>query len=204
MQIYRSKFEAYPYLCEAADDLRCDFEILTDELTSLTGLLRALVTDEELRQELLWIAELIYHANPSLRTYFSITEEELSRLEASLRRLEKQTSSSGFVLPVGSTAACVAHILRTKSKALVRLLYRNVHAGQETDNALIDFANLLSGYFLRLRSFSIHQTTSRRFRSSPGYIQVSEQPCCEHWKVCLRLMYTVNDWQKYISRGVLF
>ena len=39
--IYRSPDEAYPFLADEPQDLRCDFELLTDELASLTGLLAA-------------------------------------------------------------------------------------------------------------------------------------------------------------------
>ncbi len=29
MALYRSPYEAYPFLCDADDDLRCDFELAT-------------------------------------------------------------------------------------------------------------------------------------------------------------------------------
>jgi hypothetical protein len=41
-------------------------------------------------------------------------------------------------------------MLRVESKALVRLLYRCVHNGSRVPELLIDFANLLSGYFFQL------------------------------------------------------
>lgn len=47
--MYRSPYEAYPFLSDPFDDLRCDFEILTDEMASGTGLLRARLV-EYLRQ----------------------------------------------------------------------------------------------------------------------------------------------------------
>lgn len=53
MSLYRSPYEAYPFLCDAGEDLRCDFELLTDEMASRTGLLRAQVKDEALKAELL-------------------------------------------------------------------------------------------------------------------------------------------------------
>ncbi|MEG0769490.1 MAG: ATP--cob(I)alamin adenosyltransferase, partial [Ruthenibacterium sp.] len=69
MEIYRSPYEAYPFLCDAADDLRCDFELLTDEMASRTGLLRAQtlqllqtdapLSDASLPAELLWLCELL-------------------------------------------------------------------------------------------------------------------------------------------------
>ncbi len=66
MELYRSPYEAYPFLCDDSDDLRCDFELLTDYMASSAGLLRTMVKDDVLREELLWICELIYHINPTL------------------------------------------------------------------------------------------------------------------------------------------
>jgi hypothetical protein len=48
----KDKYLAYTFLYEDAGDLRCDFEILTDEISSMTGFLRAMVNDPPLRQEL--------------------------------------------------------------------------------------------------------------------------------------------------------
>ena len=31
MELYRSLYEAYPFLSDSGGDLRCDFELLTDE-----------------------------------------------------------------------------------------------------------------------------------------------------------------------------
>ena len=47
--IYRSPDEAYPFLADEPQDLRCDFELLTDELASLTGLLAAKVEEPALK-----------------------------------------------------------------------------------------------------------------------------------------------------------
>ena len=52
-ELYKSPYEAYPFLSDPAEDLRCDFEILTDKAASLTGLLRACVEDTTLKTELL-------------------------------------------------------------------------------------------------------------------------------------------------------
>ncbi len=158
--LYKSPYEAYPFLRDPFDDLRCDFEILTDELTSLTGLLRAEILSSPqkcedftaLDKELLWIGEIIYHLNPTLRTRLTVTTEEINRLAETVKRLEKDQSGRlhGFVLPQGTAAACTAHLLRVKCKALVRLLYRHAEQGHEVPPALLDAANLLSGYFFAL------------------------------------------------------
>ena len=150
--IYRSADEAYPFLADEPQDLRCDFELLTDELASLTGLLAAKVEEPALRAELLWLDEMIYHANPTLRTAFSLKSEEVNALRDRTRLLMREAAGSvhRFVLPQGCETAALAHVLRVKSKHLVRLLYRHAHQGHETPEALFDFCNLLSGYFFGL------------------------------------------------------
>ena len=152
MDLYRSPWEAYPFLSDESDDLRCDFELLTDAMASRTGLLRAQVTDQALREELLWVCGLIYDINPTLRTFLSVTAEETDRLRAAAERLEQACPGRPglFVLTQGCEAACTAHILRVEAKKLVRLIYRHVRQGHETPEALIDIANLLSEYFFRL------------------------------------------------------
>lgn len=150
MAIYRSPYEAYPFLSDADDDLRCDFELATDELASAAILLRSQVTEPALSEELLWICELIYHINPTLRTSLTVTEEETLRLADMVERLQKESKVHGFVLPCGSQSACTAHLLRVKAKCLVRLVYRYVQRGHEVPDRLLDLCNLLSGYFFLL------------------------------------------------------
>lgn len=151
-KVYRSKYEAYPFLSDASEDLRCDFEILTDELTSQIGLLKSLVNDAKIKEELLTIGDLVYHMNPSLRTSVKLTEDELHWLEETTNSIYEEVKDrcDKFVLPQGSEAASHAHILRARFKSLVRLLYRYAYAGNEVSNILFDFANLLSGYFFNL------------------------------------------------------
>ena len=150
MELYHSPYEAYPFLSDEGDDLRCDFELLTDEMTSMTGLLRAQVEDKDLRSELQWVGELIYHINPTLRTRMTVTGEEVARLAAAEERLRAECGVRGFVLPQGCEAACTAHLLRVKGKCLVRLLYRHMRQGHDVPDLLVDVCNLLSGYFFLL------------------------------------------------------
>lgn len=161
MELYRSPYEAYPFLCDGAEDLRCDFELLTDEMASRTGLLRAqteIITqkscrqEDNLQEELLWLCELLYHMNPALRTRLTVTEEETKRLADMVKRLEEQYAHrcKRFVLTQGCEAACTAHLLRVQGKQLVRLLYRHCEQGHTVPPMLLDLANLLSGYFFFL------------------------------------------------------
>lgn len=151
-EMYHSPYEAYPFLGEDSEDLRCDFEILTDQLASQTGLLRALCSEEDIRQELVQINTLIYHANPSLRTGVSITPEEIRWLQERTQHWQQRTQGrcEQFVLPQGSERGCVAHVLRTGCKQAVRMIYRFWQRGGRQEHLVLDFFSLLSGYFFML------------------------------------------------------
>jgi len=154
---YRSPYEAYPFLADDKDDLRCDFEILTDRIASMTGLLASLCPEK--RDELMKIDELVYHANPTLRTFFSITPEEIGWLNGRTEALNQETKGlcNRFVIPAGTPRACVAHVLRTDGKQLVRMLYRHAENGGRVEEGLFDFANLISGYFFLLALWMNHK-----------------------------------------------
>jgi len=148
-ETYRSPYEAYPFLSDKPEDLRCDFEILTDGIVSSVGLLRAHCPEEDLKKALEKVAELVYHSNPTLRTKLTVTQEEVDWLKSSVKRLQEETKGrcKQFVLPQGSQRACIAHGLRVDCKKMVRLLYCHGHSGHTVEPLLIDFASLLSGYF---------------------------------------------------------
>ena len=147
---YRSPYEAYPFLSDDGCDLRCDFEILTDRMASMTGALAARCPEK--REELLKVDELIYHFNPTLRTFLSVTEEETDWLleRADEMRDEVRDRFDRFVLPAGSERACAAHVLRVDSKGLVRMLYRAREGGLEFSDRVIDVASIVADYFFML------------------------------------------------------
>lgn len=150
MKEYR--FCAYPFLYDDGEDLKCDYEIFTDEITSRIGLLRALIKDEALRDELTKTGELMYHMNSSLRTRTGVYEEELQWLNECYKRYKKEMKGryERFVLPQGCVAAAEAHIIRSCCKKLVRLIHRHSENGNEVDPILFEFANLFSDYFFLL------------------------------------------------------
>ena len=159
-----SKYLSYPFLYDDAADLKCDFEILSDEISSLIGLLRSLLDDKDkkagadIAEDLSKINELMYHINPSLRTKVTVTAEELEWLykktqdlqKAAEEGLPKPSGKPAFFLPQGCTQAALAHVIRNKCKALVRLLSRYRQQGNPVDEILFDFTNLYSGYFYSL------------------------------------------------------
>ena len=147
-----SKYLAYPFLYDKSCDLRCDFEILTDEISSQIGLLRSFIKDDNLRDELSKVNEIMYHINPSLRTKTTVTKEELNWLEERALCYKEEISDryEKFVLPEGCTEASYCHIIRSKCKSLVRLLSRHQQQGNDVDQILFDFTNLYSNYFFVL------------------------------------------------------
>lgn len=146
------KYIAYPFLYDDPNDLKCDFEILTDELASMIGLLRAFVNQNYLRDELEKINELVYHLNPSLRTFVSVTQYDLDWVYERyiFYKNENENLVKRFVIPQGGICSGYCHVILSKFKYVVRLLYRHKQNGNEFDNILFNFFNLLSGYFFAL------------------------------------------------------
>ncbi|MDR1411193.1 MAG: ATP--cob(I)alamin adenosyltransferase [Spirochaetaceae bacterium] len=157
-----NKYLSYSFLYDDPADLRCDFEIATDEAASMIGFLRSLIDDEALREELCRLNELMYHINPCLRTKTTIVEEELDWLRDRVEELQREIRESfdaaasprknrpRFVVPQGCPAASYSHIIRNKCKALVRLMYRHKKQGHKVEDILFDYVNLFSGYFYSL------------------------------------------------------
>ena len=151
MEDYKG-YKAYPFLYDKPNDLRCDFEILTDEITSYIGLMKSFVEDEVISKELETLGTLMYHVNPALRMKTEITAEEMDWLfdRCKVYTEELRNKFDKFVLPQGSTSASYGHVVRTKCKSLVRLLHRHRENGNDVDGMLFDFANLSSQYFFLL------------------------------------------------------
>ena len=164
-----NNYLAYPFLYDDATDLKCDFEIMADEISSMIGLLRSLLDDKDknscpdIAEDLSKINELMYHINPSLRTKTTVTAEELEWLFKKTEKLQKaaaeelpktsgadQAKRPAFFIPQGCTPAALSHVIRTRCKALVRLLSRYKQQGNQVDEILFDFVNLYSGYFYSL------------------------------------------------------
>lgn len=152
---YKSPYEAYPFLSDSDADIRCDFEIHTDRISSMAGVLASMCPER--REEILKVDELVYHSNPTLRTFMSVTKEEILWLHERIVEIQGELeegkafpegkSKCRTVLPGGTTRGAYAHVLRVEGKQMVRILYRARERGLVFSDDLIDFANLVSGYF---------------------------------------------------------
>lgn len=152
MELSSGKYEVCPLLCDGTDNLTCDFELITDEMASRTGLLRANIKDEKLRQELLWICEIIYHLSATLRTELSISEEEYNKLADITSKLQTEISKNckSLVLPQGGVCASLSHILRVQARTALRIVYKHIEQGNGVEPLVLDILNLLSEYFFVL------------------------------------------------------
>ena len=141
------EYLSYPFLYE--DKKTVDFELLTDEIASYLALAISFTEDKEFKQELLKINELVYHLNPCVRTKTALEAHELAWLYSRYQTYEyvMKDRESLFVLPNGTSLASTLHILRTKSKNLVRLLHLITKEGTYVNEMLFDFSNVLANYF---------------------------------------------------------
>ncbi len=146
---------AYSFLLE--DSNMCDYEIATDELASLVSLARHHI--KHIKQEdLCTLIELIYHANGSIRGKCAIQSNEYDQLHQIYKtyfiRMEH------FVVPDGCIDASYLHILRSKTKAVIRLMTKIKKEGQTVPDTLWDFMNLLANTFFMM---SLYENKEEHF-----------------------------------------
>lgn len=138
------RFMCYPYMRESQTTV--DFEIRTDSLTTQIGLAASLTKEiPDVYSDLIELLPMAYHLNGSVRGKLAITEDDLMRLSNiyDYYVAEVKESIETFVLPQGSTAACVLHTCRSEAKKSVRALHK-VSMEQDVPPILFDYAHLLA------------------------------------------------------------
>ncbi|OEE71136.1 ATP--cob(I)alamin adenosyltransferase [Enterovibrio norvegicus FF-33] len=155
MSIQKSKNRkeiCYPFIYESA--LTCDYEIHTDELCSLIGMVLAQVPEgfEDVVADLETLHPKIYNLNGSVRGKNGIFEEDLDWLHARYDYYNEESRGrvTRFVLPRGPVAVMALHQCRTGAKKTVRLLHRLDESGVTFEPTLPRFANLLANFFFVL------------------------------------------------------
>lgn len=138
---------SYPFLYENKHIV--DFELLTDEIASYLALAMSVCEDKTLKIELQRVAELVYHLNPCIRKDSRLEGHEVAWLFSRYNYYDEFTKgrSTLFVLPAGTKLASILHILRCKSKQLVRLLHHLFEDKVTIDDSIFDFSNVLANYF---------------------------------------------------------
>ncbi len=126
-----------------------DYEIQTDALCTRIGLAASYTTQHpKLHQHLLYLAEMVYHANGSVRGNIAITDEDLNRLSDLYDEyvIEVEDEIKTFLLPQGGTTACMLHMCRSEAKKSVRALHK-VSVETKVPNILFKYLHLLANVF---------------------------------------------------------
>lgn len=151
----------YPYIYETS--LKCDYEILTDELCRQVGGVLAAMQDRSaigdaeifpgLIAELEQLQPMIYHLNGSIRGQCALSEEHLVWLRDCYVRHKEATaeSISGFVLPRGAAPIPQLNSASSNAKKAIRLMVRMyAEEGIEIPEVLHRFCNVLCNYLFTL------------------------------------------------------
>lgn len=139
-----ARFLCYPFMRESAATV--DYEIRTDSLTTQIGLASSLTKDiPKIYNDLMYLQEMAYHLNGSVRGKNAISEEDLNKLSSmyDFYVAEVKERIETFVLPQGTTAACVLHTCRSEAKKSVRALHK-VSEERNVPDILFDYAHLLA------------------------------------------------------------
>ena len=142
----------YPFIYESA--LTCDYEVHTDELCSLLGMVLAQLPEgfDDVVADLEILHPKIYHLNGSVRGKNGIFESDLEWLHERYDHYNGLSKGrvTRFVLPRGPVAVMALHQCRTGAKKTVRLLHRLEESGISFELTLPRFANLLANFFFVL------------------------------------------------------
>lgn len=139
-----ARFLCYPFMRESVSTV--DYEIRTDSLTTQMGLAASFTKEiPEVYRDLMELLPMAYHLNGSARGKLAITEDDINRLSEiyDFYVAEVEERIETFVLPQGSTAACILHTCRSEAKKSVRALHK-VSTEKDVPAILFDYAHLLA------------------------------------------------------------
>ncbi|MGJ8652243.1 MAG: ATP--cob(I)alamin adenosyltransferase [Opitutaceae bacterium] len=143
----------YPFIYETS--LKCDYEILTDELCRQVGGILAEMPNglETVISELETLQPMIYHLNGSIRGKCAVSEADLEWLLACYVRHKEAVADclSGFVLPRGEAPVPQLNAASSNAKKAIRLMVR-LHEQEDVEipDVLHRFCNVLCNYFFTL------------------------------------------------------
>ncbi len=123
----------------------------TDELNANIGLLMATLPDscQMLKEELITIQHILFSMGATLASpeYNRITSKTIERLEAWITEHNQDLPPlKEFILPSGSLPICHAHLCRTVTRRLERILV-SADECSPIEPTLIPLINRLSDYF---------------------------------------------------------
>ena len=139
----------YPYLKETS--FKCDFEIETDSLASHIGYAYSKATKHpEMLDELVWLCEMAYHANGSIRGKLAVTDEDIAKAVSIHDKYRDQVKKETrmFSLPIGCELAGILNLCRSKSKNATRWAYKiQKNEGTKVEKRVTDMLNVMSDIF---------------------------------------------------------
>ena len=140
------------------NDLRINAYGTVDELNAHVGLLRDLVADDEIKQNLLEVQDRLFTAGSLLAvgekgTKMKLPElysENITRLESWIDLMDKSLPEmKTFVLPGGHVTVSTCHITRTVCRRAERLIVE-LSNQVEVSLVVVAYFNRLSDYFFTL------------------------------------------------------
>ena len=144
------KFDEVCYAFMPEESMFCDFEVLTDGLSSYLGLGYSIAKEKNypaaLQEDLLWLCEMALHVNGSLRGKLAVEKEDVEKLRHLYYSYQENMDIKHFTLPTGSYLSCQINIARHKAKEVVRLLNKIHREEKEVPPILFSFTNLLANF----------------------------------------------------------
>lgn len=150
------QYLCYTFIREAKSTV--DFEIKADALAVQIGYAASLTKEiVTVHEDLLYLLEMVYHLNGSVRGKLAIHDEDLRRLDDMydfyMAKIKDVKEKAGlFVLPQGSTAACVIHGCRNHALQTVRALHK-ISLEKDVPEILFNYANLLGNLFFAMAMY---------------------------------------------------
>ena len=140
------RYICYTYMKEKS--CKVDYEVLSDALTVSIGMVIPYLTKESeqiLKEDLMHLQHLAYHANGSVRGMLAITEEDVAWLSTRYDYYCEQVGEGmkHFVIPQGCLAALHLHQVRNDAKLVYRALF-HAHKENPVSELLFQFTGLLS------------------------------------------------------------
>lgn len=139
-----------------------------DELNSYVGWLNCVINDSENNEFLRYIQHKLFTIGSYLATETEskqpkdasiLKEKDIERIENQIDLLDSQLPRlNRFVLPGGNEAASRAHICRTITRRVERIVYKIAEVYPVADEILI-FINRLSDYFFLLARFENNKSS---------------------------------------------
>lgn len=146
-----------------------------DELMAHTALLRDMINDIKIKEELLFILERLMSAASVIaadgsnlpENMPSIVDRDITRLEKSIDKMDSELPKlTSFILPGGDISSSQAHVARTVCRRTERLIVK-LTENEPINELIIKFFNRLSDFYFLL---------SRELAKNSGISEIPWKP----------------------------